>query len=61
MMASGPLSTLALSQGILIAAIYRGGEVIIQDGSTRIEEGDRVMILNLLSDIAGLEKLLKTR
>ena len=61
MMASGPLKTLALSQGILIAAIYRGGEVIIPDGDTRVEEGDRVMILNLLSDIAGLEKLLKTR
>ncbi len=54
-----PLSELDLPKSILIAAIHRGREVIIPNGSTVIEDNDRVIILSLLSDISNLEKLLK--
>ena len=55
------LRDLKLPSGILIAAIYRAGSVIIPDGETRIQERDRVLILSLLTDIAELEKLLKKK
>lgn len=55
------LTDLDLPNGLLIAAIYRGGTVIIPDGNAMIEEGDRVMIFTLLTDIADLEKLLKEK
>lgn len=53
------LSDLDLPQGVLIAAIHRGGQVIIPNGETRIKLNDRVIILSLLSDIGDIEKLLK--
>lgn len=54
-----PLSSLHLPDGMLIGAIHRGSQVIIPNGNTKIQCGDRVIILNLLSEIANLEKLLK--
>ncbi len=56
-----PLSELALPDGVIIAAIHRGEEAIIPNGDTIIEEGDRVIILSLLSQIPKLEKLLQKR
>ena len=56
-----PLSELVLPEGIIIAAIHRGEEAIIPKGDTIIEEGDRVIILCLLSQIPKLEKLLQKR
>ena len=56
-----PLAELDLPAGLLMAAIYRGGEVIIPGGSTRIEENDRVLIFSLLTEIPELEKLLKRK
>ena len=56
-----PLAELDLPGGLLMAAIYRGGEVIIPGGSTRIEENDRVLVFSLLTEIPELEKLLKRK
>lgn len=56
-----PLSELELPDGVLIAAIHRGKEVIIPSGKTRIELHDKVIILSLLSEIGDLEKLLKNK
>lgn len=56
-----PLSKLNLPDGVLIAAIHRGQEVIIPDGNTVIRWNDRVVILCLLSEIGDLEKLLKKK
>lgn len=56
-----PLSQLNLPDGVLIAAIHRGQQVIIPGGDTVIEWNDRVIILSLLSEIGDLEKLLKTK
>lgn len=56
-----PLRELKLPEGIIIAAIHRGENVIIPDGHTVIKEGDRVIVLCLLSEIPELEKLFRTR
>ena len=60
-MVGDTLRNLNLPKGVLIASIYRQGEVIIPDGNARIKDGDRVIMFSLLSDIADLEKLMKIR
>ena len=54
-----PLKELTFPNGVLIAAIHRGKELIIPNGDTEIKDGDRVLIVCLLSDIIELEKLLR--
>ena len=56
-----PLAELDLPEGIIIAAICREGEPIIPRGQTEIKEGDQVIILCLLSQIARLEKFFQTK
>ena len=55
-----PLKNLKLPSGAIVAAIHRGLEVIIPNGDTVIKRGDRVIVLCLLSELAELEKLLRT-
>lgn len=54
-----PISELELHDGILIAAIHRGTEVIIPDGNTEIQEDDRVLLISMLSDRSSTENLFK--
>lgn len=54
------LFSLTLPAGMIIAAIHRGSEAIIPNGETVIKEGDRVIILSLLSEIKNIEKLIRT-
>lgn len=56
-----PLRALELPDGVIIAAIHRGKQVIIPHGDTVIEEDDKVTIFCLLSDIADLEGLFKQK
>ena len=56
-----PMSELPLPEGCIIAAIHRDGESIIPRGPTCIQDGDRVIILCLLSQIPKLEKLFQTK
>ncbi|MGN1415149.1 MAG: Trk system potassium transporter TrkA [Anaerovoracaceae bacterium] len=56
-----PLKDLDLPEGVLIAGIHRGQQVIIPDGETKILEDDKVIIFCLLSDIAELEKLFRKK
>lgn len=56
-----PLRELELPDGVIIAAIHRGKQVIIPHGETVIEEDDKVTIFCLLSDIADLEGLFKQK
>jgi trk system potassium uptake protein TrkA len=53
------LTELDIPQGVLIAAVHRKGEIITPRGDTRIQPGDRVIILAMLSSAAELEGLLK--
>jgi trk system potassium uptake protein TrkA len=55
------VSAMKVPDGVLIAAIQRRREVILPDGDTTIEDGDRVVILSQLSEAFDLEKLLKTK
>lgn len=55
----GTLNDLEIPTGMLVAAIYRDNKVIIPDGNARVEEGDRVLIFTLLTEIANLENLLR--
>ena len=43
----------------MISLVIRGSKVIIPDGDTEILEDDKVILLSLLSDLSGTEKLLK--
>jgi trk system potassium uptake protein TrkA len=61
MIAGRRISSLKLPEGLIIAALQRRRKVILADGETTLEEGDRVVIINLLSEAFDLEKLLKTR
>ncbi len=55
------LNDLDLPDGVLIAAIHRGNQVIIPKGDTHIMEDDKVTIFCLLTDIGELEKLMTTK
>ena len=55
------LMELELPQSMLIAAVYRNGEVIIPEGRTKLIENDRIIVISLLTDIPEMEKLLKNR
>lgn len=55
------LNDLDLPDGVLIAAIHRGNQVIIPKGNTQIMEDDKVTIFCLLTDIGELEKLMTTK
>lgn len=52
-----PLRNLELPEYVIIAAIRRGTETIIPDGNTVIKDGDRVIIVCLVSNIGYVEKL----
>ena len=41
-----PLRDLSLQPGILVAVVARGGEIIIPEGSTSIQEGDSVILIS---------------
>lgn len=53
-----PISKMNLPEGMLIAGIHRGDDVIIPNGETIIEENDRVIIFSLLSELPEVEALL---
>lgn len=55
-----PMSKLQPPPGIIFGAINRGLDVIIPTGSTEIHEGDRVIIVCLLSNIPDLEHMLRS-
>jgi Trk K+ transport system NAD-binding subunit len=42
---------------VLIAAVCRGRDVLIPNGRTVIEPGDRVITLSMLSSASALESL----
>ncbi|MDD2190355.1 MAG: Trk system potassium transporter TrkA [Eubacteriales bacterium] len=54
-----PISQIGLPDGVVIAAIHRGTDVIIPNGDTEIKKDDRVIIISLLSEVPELEKLIK--
>jgi trk system potassium uptake protein TrkA len=56
-----PLAQVKLPAGALVAAVVRGGEVLIPDGSTVVQPGDHLVIFLLRRVLGKLEKLLTVR
>ena len=54
-----PLRELNLKEGIIIACISRGREVIIPSGNTEIDAGDSVIVITAGSPLAGLDEILR--
>ena len=52
------LSELNIPEGVLFAAIERDGAAMIPNGSTKIQAGDKVLILSMLSSAGELERLI---
>ena len=52
------LSELTIPEGVLFAAVERNGSAMVPTGSTKIEPGDKVLILSMLSSAGELESLL---
>ena len=53
---NGPLKTLDIPKGVIIAAIHRNTGAIIPDGNTQIKEYDRVLLISLLSALPEMDK-----
>ena len=58
-MLNTPLSELNLPDYVIIAAIRRGGETISPTGDTIIRDGDRVIVVCLVSEIGYIEQLVR--
>lgn len=56
-----PLRKVAFPKGAIVGALVRGSEVIIPNGSTVIQTGDRVMIFALTTAIHEVEKALMVK
>lgn len=52
-----PLAELGLPKGIIIGSIVQKGKVIIPDGNSIINSGDRLIVFCLQSEVTTLEKL----
>jgi trk system potassium uptake protein TrkA len=46
-------------EGVLVGAIMRGSEILRPTGSTRIEEGDVIVLFALAADVPEVERLLQ--
>jgi trk system potassium uptake protein TrkA len=55
------IGNLKLPPGLAIVAMQRGTEVVMPNLKTRILEGDRLVILSMLSESFDLEKLLEVK
>jgi len=55
------LEALKLPDGITIAAIQRGSQLFYPDAETKVEDGDRLLVIGLLSESAEVERLFKNR
>jgi trk system potassium uptake protein len=46
-------------EGVLVGAVQKGGKVVSPSGSTRIEEGDVIVLFVLAADVPAVETLLQ--
>lgn len=58
-LANRPLEDVGLPDGVTIAAVHRGSDVIIPNEDTVILKNDKVIIICLLSEIPELEKFIR--
>ncbi|PTX55966.1 trk system potassium uptake protein TrkA [Litoreibacter ponti] len=58
-MAGQRLGDVGFPEGALVGAIEKGGKVVRPTGSTRIEEGDIIVIFAMASEVPEVERLLQ--
>jgi trk system potassium uptake protein TrkA len=46
-------------EGVLVGAVQKGGKVVRASGSTRIDEGDVIVLFVLAADVPAVETLLQ--
>ncbi len=46
-------------EGVMLGAIRKGNDIVRPTGSTRIEEGDMIIVFALADDVAAVERLLQ--
>jgi len=56
-----PIKELNLPKGIIIGSIVHKGKVIIPNGDSRIQAGDRIVVFSLLSEVPALETFFKLK
>lgn len=56
-----PIKNLNLPKGIIIGSIVHNGEVIIPNGDSRIQAGDRIVVFSLLSEVPALENFFRLK
>ena len=54
---TAPLSGVHLPRGVLVVAVRRHDRVLIPDGATRLEAGDKVFVMGLASAVADVRTL----
>lgn len=59
-LANRPLDHVGLPEGIIVAAIHRGSDVIIPSEDTEILKNDKVIIISLLTEVPELEKFIRS-
>ena len=50
---------IGLPDGVIVGSILKNGEVIRPTGSTRVEEGDIIVMFSMAADVAEVERLLQ--
>ena len=58
-MVDKPLSATSLPAGVVVGAIIRGADVILPQGDTVIQAGDRVVSLALRDNVSDVEKMFR--
>lgn len=56
-----PIKNLNLPKGLIIAAIVHKGKVTIPNGDSIIQEGDRIVVFTLLSQVRALQTFFKLK
>ena len=56
-----PIKSLHLPKGIILGSIVHRGKVIIPNGDSKIQIGDRVVIFSLLSEVHSLETFFRLK
>jgi trk system potassium uptake protein TrkA len=56
-----PIKSINLPKGIIIGAIVHKGKVIIPNGDSKVQAGDRIVVFSLLSEVPALETFFKLK
>jgi trk system potassium uptake protein TrkA len=56
-----PIKSINLPKGIIIGAIVHNGKVIIPNGNSKVQAGDRIVVFSLLSEVPALETFFKLK